>query len=178
MPANIRSSSIHEVQAHERATKANACLGGYGMVTHCPLADIVCMHITLTQSDLSRLFVLQDFAKCTRDQSCQLIDVVPASAILAAMEHQPKNAVNELDLTVAKGMELVLCGTSVDDGPLIAIDGNHRLLAHYIRSGSIEGVPAYIGIHPKMYDWPMVPPRAKQIGSKNPIYRSEGLADP
>lgn len=177
MPANIRSSSIHEVQAHERATKANACLGGYGMVTHCPLADIVCMHITLTQSDLSRLFVLQDFAKCTRDQSCQLIDVVPASAILAAMEHQPKNAVNELDLTVAKGMELVLCGTAVDDGPLIAIDGNHRLLAHYIRSGSIEGVPAYIGIHPKMYDWHMVPARARQIGTKNPIYRSEGLAD-
>lgn len=160
MPTNVRNSSLDEIQAHEIATGANARLGGYGMDEHCPLAEIVCMHVTLSEYDLERMFVLPDFRKYTRNHSCRLVDVNDAT-LLVAMERQPAGAQNELDLTTRNRMELVLVGTDLNQRPLIAVDGNHRLLAHYIRHRSIDGVPAYVGIHPNMYNWPFVPSLAR-----------------
>lgn len=160
MPTNVRNSSLDEIQAHEFATGANARLGGYGMDEHCPLAEIVCMHVTLSECDLQRLFVLPDFRKHTRNHSCQLVDVND-SALTAAMERQPVEMQNELDLTTRTRLELVLVGTDVNERPLVTVDGNHRLLAHYIRHHSVDGVPAYIGIHPNMYNWRFVPSLAR-----------------
>lgn len=156
MPTNQRNASLDEIQAHEIAMEANACLGGYGMDEHCPLAEIVCMHVALSECDLKRLFVLPDFRKHTRNHSCRLVDA-DDSALAVAMEGQPSGTHNELDLTTRNQLELVLVGTDLNERPLIAVDGNHRLLAHYIRHRSIEGVPAYIGIHPNMYNWSYVP---------------------
>ena len=159
MPKNERNSSLKEIQSHEFAIRANARLGGYGMYEHCPITEIVCMHATLSEFDVKRLFVLPEFRKHTRDHSCRLVDM-NESALAIAMERQPAGTQNELDLTTRSRLELVLVGTDMKEGPLIAVDGNHRLIAHYIRHGSIEGVPVYIGIHPNMYNWSFVPPLA------------------
>jgi hypothetical protein len=160
MPRDVRNSSLEEIQAHEMATGANVRLGGYGMDGHWPLAEVICMHVTLSGCDLERLFVLPDFKGCTWNHSCQLVDIND-SALAVAMERQAAKATNDLDLTVRSQLELVLVGIDVSHGPLVTVDGNHRLLAHYTRHRSIDGVPAYVGIHPNMHNWPFVPPLAR-----------------
>ena len=161
MPTNIRDPSLNEIQAHEIAPGANARLGGYGMDVHCPLAEFVCMHVTLSGCDVQRLFVLPDFKASTRNYSCRLLDFNDA-ALDVAMERQPAGTQNDLDLTARCHLELVLVGTDVNLSFLITVDGNHRLLARYIRHRSIEGVPAYVGVHANVYCWPFVPPLARE----------------
>lgn len=134
------------------------------MDEHCPLAQMVCLHVTLCECDLERMFVLPDFGGHTRNHSCQLVDIND-SALDVAMERRPAGAQNILDLTTRDQLELVLVGTDLNQRPLIVVDGNHRLLAHYIRHRSIDRVPAYVGIHPNIYNWSFVPSLARRIGT-------------
>ena len=154
----VGEADITEVQRHEQATVANARLGGYGMDAHCPMNEIRCYRVMLESSDLDRLFVLQDFATHTPNRTCRLRDVVPSTA---SLQRVASFATAGVDLRTHAGLELLLVGIGLDGGSLVAIDGNHRMIAHYLTQGSVDGVPAFIGVHPAMNRWPFVPPLAR-----------------
>lgn len=162
----IGDVELAEVQRHEQATAANARLGGYGMGTHCPLDQIRCNRVVLESGDLDRLFVLQDFAAQTHNKTCRLRDVMPGAVNLNRVASFTTACV---DLRTHAGLELVLVSHGWDGTPLIAIDGNHRMIAHYITQCSVDGVPAFVGVHPAMNRWPYIPPLARmQAGHAKP----------
>lgn len=151
---------IAEVQQHEQATSANARLGGYGMDAHCPTNEIRCYRVVLEEGDLDRLFVMQDFAAYTSNGSCRLRDVLPS---IADIKRVASFTTPSVDLRKRTGLEVILVGSDVDRASLVAIDGNHRIIAQYISQGSVDGVPAFVCVHPAMNRWPYVPPLARSL---------------
>ena len=162
MPKSIRIATLAEIQNHEQRTDANVRVGGYNMDRHCPVGEIQYFHLELTSADLSRLFLLWEptFISHTQNLSCRLVDIT-ATAESMAMARRPTGEVNSVDLIHTSGLEPVLVTNSLNNGPLVTIDGNHRLTAHYARTRSIEGVRVFVGVHANVLGWEFVPPLAR-----------------
>lgn len=154
----VEEVDLFEVQRHELATEANAKIGGYRMDLHCPMHEFRCYRAVLESSDLNRLFVMQDFASLTVDNTCRLRDVMPIAGNLARVK---SFTTSNIDLRLRDGLELMLVGSELFGAPLTAIDGNHRMIAQYLTYYNVNGVSAYICIHPAMSLWPYVPPLAR-----------------
>ena len=45
--------------------------------------------------------------------------------------------------------------------PLVIYDGNHRAIAQYFSLGSVQDVPAFVSVHPRVGTWSYVPPLAR-----------------
>lgn len=175
MPTSIRIVPLSALQNHEQRTNANVRVGGYGMDQICPIGEIKCFHIVLTSADLPRVFLLWEatFIPHTEKQSCRLVDIT-ATAEQMAMARRPTGEINSVDLINTSELEPVLVTNNLDVGPLVIIDGNHRLTAHYARFRSIDGVRVFVGVHAKVLGWKFVPPLAKS--TNNPMDRSGGSA--
>ena len=152
--------TISEVQLHEEATASNARLGSYEMDHHCPTREFLCYRVKLERQDESHLFLLgiSDFMNLTRGRTCRLGDVLP---------HASKDAgvwsfmTSDVDLRSWAGLELVLVAAELQGAPLVAIDGNHRAIAHFLAHGSVERVPAFVCVHPAIGKWQFIPPLAR-----------------
>lgn len=175
MPKSIRMATLDEVRHLEHRTNANVRIGSYNMDCFCPIYEMQFVHMELTWADLSRMFLLWEptFIQHTKFQSCKL-DEITSSAESMAMQRRSPGDVNMIDLTMSAGLEPVLVTDSLEHGPLVAIDGNHRLTAHYARRATIDGVKVYVGIHDNMLEWQFVPPLARC--KKKMINRSGGSA--
>ena len=149
---------IAVVQRHEGATASNARLGGYHMDRHCPTTEFRCYRVRLEQSDENRLFGLTEFINQTRGQSCRLRDVLPGAS---AIQRVASFITAGINLRSRSGLELVLVTAELHGAPLVAIDGNHRAMAQFLAHGSVEGVPAFVCVHPAIGQWPYVPPLAR-----------------
>ena len=163
-----RAVKLASVIAHEHATYANVRLGGYWMNLLAPLDEMSCHYVTLDHLDAQRMFLLQDFRFCTTNISCRVTDLLPEGQAVA-MEAAPHLPDNQLDLRKQRGLELLLVGLSFDS-PLLVIDGNHRTMAHWYRHGSLEGVNAYLGLHPRIIDWEFIPPLFRVDVKRNEAY--------
>ena len=152
--------TIADVQHHEQATASNARLGGYHMDRHCPTNQLLCYRVQLERPDEDRLFMLglTEFINQTRGQSCRLRDVLPGAS---AIQRVASFITAGINLRSRSGLELVLVAAELQCAPLVAIDGNHRAMAQFLAHGSVEGVPAFVCVHPAIGQWPYVPPLAR-----------------
>ncbi len=175
MAKSIRKATHGEIQNLEQRTNANVRIGGYDMDQLCPTKEIQFFHIELTSSDLARIFLLWEFFPHTNGNSCKLVDI-NATAESMAMERRPTGDVNSVDLINVSGFEPVLVTNNLECGPLVTIDGNRRLTAHYVRAGTIDGAKVYVGVHANMLGWKFVPPQARcRNNPMNPSSRSGDL---
>lgn len=152
---------ISVIQRHEETTASNARLGYYHMDCHCPTNEFRCFRVGLEQQDEDNLFLLglTEFVNQTQSQSCRLRDVVRDASSIRRVE---SFITARLDLRSGIGLELVLVGSDLHGAPLVIIDGNHRAIAQYLTHGSVDGVPAFVCVHPAIRHWPFVPPLAQK----------------
>ncbi len=78
-----------------------------------------------------------------------------------AMEQRPPNEKNTVDLRRQMDLEPILVTNDAYSGPLIAIDGNHRLTAHYLRHQSVDAVNVFVAVHQNILMWGFVPLMAR-----------------
>jgi hypothetical protein len=127
---------------------------------HCPTNQLRCFRVQLERQDEDRLFLLglTEFINQTRDQTCRLRDVFSGASAIQRVA----SIINAgVDLRSRSGLELVLVATEPHGAPLIAIDGNHRAMAQFLAHGSMEGVLAFVCVHPAIGQWHFVPPLAR-----------------
>lgn len=162
---SIDPITIDYLRTHEQATNANVRLGGYKMDEQFPTAEIKCYRVELDGNDLERLFVLWDFAAATEHKSCRLVDVLQTQGHATAMENVPQNTENDLNLATSDCIEPILMTTDLATGSLTITDGNHRMMAHYLGRSSVDGVCAYVAVHPMMNQWGCIPlPARRYVG--------------
>jgi hypothetical protein len=169
MTKNLRNATTDEIARHEQRTKASVQFGSYNMSRHAPRDEIKYFHLELSDGDLNRLFLLWEstFIPHTLNNSCRLTDVTPTAASMAMARCPPGGKIS-VDLTSSTGQEPILITTDLNCGPLITIDGNHRLTAHYLRHRRVDGVKVFLGVH---LDWNFIPPLAKEYSMQNPMDR-------
>ena len=155
---------MSEVQRHEQATASDVRLGGYHMDCHCPTNEFRCFRVKLERREEDRIFLLgiPEFIDSTRGQSCRLRDVVQGASTI---ERVASFITAGVDLRVRPGSELVLVTAEFQSAALVAIDGNHRAMAHYLAHGSVDGVPAFVCVHSAISRWHFVPPIARPFCS-------------
>lgn len=163
MPVNVRITNSEEIRSHEELTKANVRFGSYDMDQLSPPGDFQFFHCQLCDVDLERLFLLweQTFIPHTRNNSCKLADMLPTVASMT-LARRPSSVQKPPNLAKDVGMEPVLVTTDILHGPLITIDGNHRLADHYAHHHHIEGIKVFVGVHWRILDWMFIPPLAKR----------------
>jgi hypothetical protein len=151
---------VTEVQRHEQATESNVRLGGYHMDRHCPTNEFQCYRVQLAKQDEDRVFLLglTEFINLTQGQSCQLRDVVQAASAIPRVVSFIEAGI---DLQSRPGLELVVVARELQSAPLVVIDGNHRAIAQFFSQGSVEGVSAFVCVHPAIGQWPFIPPLAR-----------------
>jgi hypothetical protein len=157
---DIKKVDISHAQNHEESTSANVRLGGYKMYEHCPTNEVQCYRVVLEDKDIDRIFLLNEvtFVKLTTGQTFKLSDLTHDAKTLNRVNSFLKDGV---DLRSHPGLELILVCEDLDTGSLTTIDGNHRLMAHYLTFGSVQEVPAYVYIHTNMNKWYFIPPLAR-----------------
>ena len=114
---------------------------------------------TLEDSDLDRVFAIPEFGRHTTGGSCRIRDI-EKSALSDPRVQQFMEP--PIDLRIAPKLELLIFAADPETWPLVVVDGNHRLIAHYWNHRSIEGVPVFICSHPKVATWGFCPPTARQ----------------
>ena len=156
----ITDVSLDSLRLHEKATAANATLGSYGMDKHCPLKEFRICRVQFQADDLERLFMIGEFAKHTVDHSGRLRSVTAASADMPRVAAFLRD---DFDLRSRSGFEPIFVGAAWEKAGLTAIDGNHRMIAQFLSGRGIEGVIAFVCIHPMIGKWPFVPHAARTI---------------
>lgn len=173
MRKSVRIATLAEIQTHEQRVNANVRIGGYNMDKLCPTTEFQYFHMELESSDLARVFLLWErtFVSQTQGNSCKLVDITTTAESMA-MQRRPTGEVNGVDLINCSGLEPVFVTDDLEYGPLVTIDGNHRLTAHYSRFRRIDNVKVFVGVHPSVLGWEFIPPLAKYMN--NPTDRNSG----
>lgn len=114
---------------------------------NCPLDEVKCYKIRLHDTDLPRVYILDapNFLDLTENNSYKLRDVKQTVRDLDRVDHLLKK---QIDLSQTDNWAPVFISTYLNTGVLVPIDGNHRLMAHYLLYTSIEGVHGYLFVHP------------------------------
>ncbi|QEL20420.1 hypothetical protein [Limnoglobus roseus] len=150
----IVDSNLVSLRAHERTRGANMTLGGYHMSEVIPTEEFVIRRGLLDQADGDHLYLISQFLPFTlgrtglardvlRDPAPGGIDLAKAAGITVA----------GIDLRTSPGYEPVIVTASVARGPLLVIDGHHRLTAHILAGRPLDGVVVYVCEHHRLMDW-------------------------
>lgn len=123
----------------------------------CPINEGQCYQISLQENDIDRLRLLREptFTPLTCNQTYRLSDLLLYKANKLPRVTYWLN--KKLDLRNSQEWAPVFVSPSVDSGLIVAIDGNHRLMAHFLQHQSIEGVNGYLFIHPNIQLWGFMP---------------------
>ena len=117
--------------------------------------------VLLDSADLDRVFLWWQNEVYTRNRTCRVIDLLPSASALGKVQSFIVGSVSHglfpLDLRAADGMELCVVSNSLDDAFLYVIDGNHRLIAHWLQGRHLENVPAYLAVHDDLSTWVYLP---------------------
>lgn len=156
----IESASLETLRSHEQATGANVRLGGYHMDLVCPTSEFQLLRVTLDDSDLTRLFLLgiTEFAEYTAARSCRVPDLLPEAGQVGRVASFVRDKV---DLPARADLALLIVSPDPRAGPLVLTDGNHRVMAHYLTHHNVQGVPAFVCVHPKIRGWNFMPRLAR-----------------
>lgn len=131
----------------------NVRVGGYEMDSICPINEGKCYKIKLQESDLNRLFILGDpsFTNLTSNKNYRLSGLIPE---VAEQEIKTRTSLDViLDLRESHKLAPVFVSRNLDSGLVVTIDGNHRLMGHFLRNKSIEGVNGFLFVHPNVEKW-------------------------
>ena len=129
-----------------------------------PLSEIECFHLELAEEDVHRIFLLHEvtFIPQTKDGTCRIVDIL-STAEGMAMSRLRLGSKNDLDLSMTTSREPVFVTTNLAKHPFVAIDGNHRLTAHFVRHRAVTGVKAFVAVHRRMFEWSFIPPLAREL---------------
>lgn len=159
---------IQKVKTHEEITHSNCKVGTYGMDEHCPLAEFQFYCATLEANDVDRLYLLGEFAKHTNNLTGKLkhvtnigMDSKRIERINSFINPPSDSSLNPIDLRENSNLELIIVTPDIDMGPFTIIDGNHRAIAQWQRFKSIDGIRAYVCVHPEILKWPYIPIKAR-----------------
>lgn len=156
----VEPVTLATVQAHEQATAANVRLGGYHMDLVSATSEFQLFRATLEDVDLGRLFLLglDEFAVCTGGKSCRMPDLLPVAALLPRVAPFIRD---RIDLPARPDRALLIVSPDPHAGPLVLTDGNHRAMAYFSMHKSMQGVPAFVCVHPRIRGWNFLPPLAR-----------------
>lgn len=154
----VETVSLDVLQANEKFTDANIRLGGYDMDKVCPNEDFRILRVLLQDSDLDRLFVLGMYHEVTKDGSCLLKDTLP---VALSKDRVASFKRDNIDLRTSSQLAPLMVART-EKGPLTLYDGNNRMLWQRLTHGSIEGIAAFVSIHPKINLWKYIPSQAKR----------------
>ena len=136
-------------------------------ITHCtiqdysPLNESQCYKIVLTEADISRIFLCQapNIIDHTKNRSSRLQDTMESAKEVIKERAPDTNSI--LDLRASDHLSPIFITPNLDMANLVAIDGNHRLMAHFLAYRNIDGVHAYAYVHPNTTKFPWYPDNAK-----------------
>lgn len=153
----IKPIAYTELEQFEDKIAGNVRVGGYKMDRLCPIETGTCYQISLNASEIDRVRLLREvtFTELTQHQNYYLSGLLPDKAI--ALPRVKYWFDRELNLSQSPEWSPVFVSPNLDAGLIVAIDGNHRLMAHYIRHQSVEGVPGYLFVHPNLQTWDFMP---------------------
>lgn len=100
------------------------------------------MKISLQEDDINRLFLLGEgtFSHLTLDQSYLISDLTDAILDLKRVKYWLNK---QLDLRLSSEWSPIFVCPETDSGPIVTIDGNLRLMAHFHQHNTIEGLHGY-----------------------------------
>ena len=134
-------------------------IGGYGIDKICPIAEGSCYQITLQEGDGGHLFLLGEstFKNLTTSKDYLLTNIVDDVKELERVKYWLDK---KLDLTKALEWAPIFVAKGIGS-PLITIDGNNRLMAHFHQYKRIDGVQGYLFTHNNILNWLFIPTGAK-----------------
>lgn len=117
--------------------------------------------VILDSADLDRVILWWENQDYTRNKTCRVIDLLPCAKTLARVQSfivgNDAKRLLPLDLRSADGMELCVIADSLDGDFLYVIDGNHRLIAHWLQGRHLDGVATYVAVHDGLKNWAYIP---------------------
>lgn len=126
----------------------------------CPLNEVECFKLVLEEADIKRVFfcTAPDFATYTENHSFRLEDTCEAGrndpTVSCLLE-------KHIDLSKSDNWAPVFITPNLKTASLVALDGNHRLMAHFLMHKSTNGLQAFAFVHQNSIDWPWFPDNAK-----------------
>lgn len=141
------------------AIEANIQINHPWLIENCPINDVKCYKIVLDDTDMPRVYILYgyEFWNITVNNSFKLSDITEfARTLPKARKLLNMNLV--IDLSQSDNWSPVFICPDLNTGPLVPIDGNHRLMVHYLTHGSIQGIHAYLFVHTETTGFEWFPP--------------------
>jgi hypothetical protein len=157
---DIIQIEYEKLKKFEHKIDGNVKIGGYDMDKICPVSEGKCYKVTLEDSDLDRVYLLRDptFTNLTKNRDYRFSDLQDVAREEARVKHLLEK---NIDLSVNSDWAPVFVCPDIGNGALIAIDGNHRLMAHFLLRGSIANLMAYVYVHENILQWGFIPKAAR-----------------
>ncbi len=160
----IAPIDLATLRQHERSTRANACLGRYGMCTYSPQDEFQLVRANFEPDDWQRLYLIEEFTRHTNGKTGRVIDLnfedlsPTAKARVQSFTDPPSGiGLSPVDLRMHPQLAIIIVTADIHDRALVIIDGNHRAIAQYRNFGPVAGIPAIVCIHGKIEQWPYAP---------------------
>lgn len=157
----ISQIDYQRLKQFEKQIGGNVKVGGYGMDNLCPIEEGHCYQIKLQENDTNRLFLLGEttFKSLTYDKNYRLSDIIDDVKNLVRVKHWIDY---KLDLRISVEWSPIFVCPDTNSGPIVTIDGNHRLIAHFHQHNTIEGLLGYLFVHPNIQQWGYIPNGARK----------------
>jgi hypothetical protein len=155
----VNQIEYNKLREFEDKIGGNVKVGGYKMDEICPVAEGLCYQIKLEESDTGRLFLLGEatFTHLTPTKDYLLTNI---SDDVKEMKRVKYWIDQKLDLRESPEWSPIFVAKDIES-PIVTIDGNHRLMAHFNQHRTIEGLHGYLFIHQNIQKWGCIPKGAK-----------------
>jgi hypothetical protein len=157
---SITLIDYQKLKQFEDSIGGNVKVGGYEMDKPCPVATGNCYQIELETADIDKIFLLNEktFTNLTSNRNYKLSEIVDS---VNELERVNRWVDWKLNLRDSPDWSPVFVSQSIENGSLITIDGNHRLVAHFLQHRNVDGVHAYLFVHHNINEWVFIPALAK-----------------
>ena len=144
MTSEIISQEI--IENHEIRLESNISIHHHTVANPCPITGGQFYKVVLETIDLNRIFLCHSlgFVNFTQNDSFRLSETLE--------NHPPKKQITDfkvmgIDLRQSFDRAPIFLSNDLSTGNLVALDGNHRLISHYLIHRNIEGLQAYLFVH-------------------------------
>jgi hypothetical protein len=140
------------IEEHENRVEPNITTTNPDIQKYCPLAEAHCFEIELEEADINLVYT------CSGSYlNAYTIDYRLEQTLESARKEGRIKSFLDSGLNLSDSYELApvfVCDMSPKQN-LVAIDGNHRLIAHFLAHKSVTGLRAYLYAHvnAESIDW-------------------------
>ena len=154
---NINPIPYGVLKAFEKEINGDVQTDNHKLDECCPPNQSTCYGIVFEEADQDKIFLIHvtGFINLTSSDSFKLIDVNSSAGEVPRVKYWVDRGI---DLSANANWAPVFVSAKLES-PLIAIDGNHRLMAHFLTHRSIEGIRAYLYVHSNISQWGLNPRR-------------------